>query len=158
MGATETCTIAPNTLTVGDHYNFKLQVKDSATVVEKADLLRLLDGPHQLGADGAGDAEGEPDPDRREPGAHGDGEDPPTPGSDRDTWTWTVSVNGGAYSTATQCATDSGSGSAGATVTCMITGGTLTSGDTYNFELQITDSASAPEVQTSAPSPTVTVA
>ena len=35
MGATETCTIAPNTLTVGDHYNFKLQVKDSATVVEK---------------------------------------------------------------------------------------------------------------------------
>ncbi|MCI4372937.1 MAG: hypothetical protein L3K02_04775, partial [Thermoplasmata archaeon] len=35
-GATEHCVIAPNTLTKGDKYNFRLSVTDSATAAESS--------------------------------------------------------------------------------------------------------------------------
>jgi hypothetical protein len=82
---------------------------------------------------------------------------PPT-GTPTYSWQWLVSINGGAYVPATQCVVNSGTGaSSGATVTCSITADPLTAGDTYAFELRVTDSSLSPETQTSAATPTVTV-
>ena len=82
---------------------------------------------------------------------------PPT-GTPTYSWQWLVSINGGAYVPATQCVVNSGAGaSSGATVTCSITADPLTAGDTYAFELRVTDSSLSPETQTSAATPTVTV-
>ena len=73
-------------------------------------------------------------------------------------WTWLTSVGGGGYSVATQCAMDNGTGATqGASVTCFIPGGSLSVGGNYTFELQVTDSASTPEVQTSSPSTTLRI-
>ena len=83
----------------------------------------------------------------------------PSTGTSPYAWTWLVSIDGVAYTTATQCATNSGTGAlAGATETCSIAVNTLTVGDTYAFELQVTDSATSAETTTSGPSSTVTVA
>jgi hypothetical protein len=62
------------------------------------------------------------------------------------------------YSNATQCAVNDGTGaSAGATETCSIAANALTAGDTYTFELRVTDSATSPITQTSAATSAVTV-
>jgi Thermopsin len=156
-GATVTCVIAANTLASGDHYNFKLKVSDSATSSESQTSAASaqvkvktalgapakptvsstrLDVAQTLTVSGA----------------------IPGSGSSPLSWQWLVSVNGGSYVSATQCAVNSGSGaSEGASVTCSVAGGTLTVGDTYSFELQVTDGATVAETQTSAASKTVTV-
>jgi hypothetical protein len=82
----------------------------------------------------------------------------PSTGTPTYAWQWLVSVNGGAYAPASQCAASSGTGAVGGTTeTCSIAANTLTTGDTYAFELQVTDSATSAETQTSAPTPAVTV-
>ena len=82
----------------------------------------------------------------------------PSTGTTPYTWNWMISVNGGTYAQTTQCATNSGTGAAAsAPETCSIAGSTLTAGDNYAFELKVTDSATTPETQTSAASPTVPV-
>jgi hypothetical protein len=81
----------------------------------------------------------------------------PSTGTSPYSWIWLVSVNGGAYAAATLCATNSGSGaSPGANEICTVAPNSLTGGDTYNFELEVTDSAGTPETVASPPSPTVT--
>jgi hypothetical protein len=82
----------------------------------------------------------------------------PSTGTSIYSWQWLVSVNGGAYAPATQCAVNSGTGAVGgATETCSVAANTLTAGDTYTFELQVTDSATSPATVTSAPTSVVTV-
>jgi hypothetical protein len=82
----------------------------------------------------------------------------PSTGTPTYSWQWLVSINGGAYAPATQCANSSGSRAVGgATETCSIAANTLTSGDSYAFELEVTDSATSPNSQTSAATSPVTV-
>ena len=82
----------------------------------------------------------------------------PSSGTPTYSWQWLISVNGGAFAAATQCATNSGTGaSGGATETCSLAANSLTGGNTYAFELQVTDSAYSPASQTSPTSATVTV-
>ncbi len=81
----------------------------------------------------------------------------PSTGTPTYSWQWLISVNGGTYVATTQCLVNNGIGDgAGAGVTCAILGDTLTASTFYNFELQVTDSASAPETVPSSPSSTVT--
>jgi hypothetical protein len=157
-GATETCAIGAATLTVGDTYAFEFKVTDSATAPEtktsvasatvkvysaltassapsvsatSLDVNQALTVTSTLGAAGT----------------------PPY------SWQWDLSVNGGAYAAASQCATNSGSGASGGSVeTCSVAAGTFVAGDSYAFELKVTDSATAPESATSAASSTVSVA
>ncbi|MGC2788899.1 MAG: thermopsin family protease [Thermoplasmata archaeon] len=156
-GATVTCDIAGSTLTAADTYAFALQVTDSASTpatqtspasstVTVATMLTAPDAPSvsatALDADQTLTVTGTI----------------PTTGTSPYAWEWLVSVNGGAYGATTQCMTNSGTGVAsGATVTCAIPGGTLTGGDTYAFELAVTDSATVAETQTSTASSTVAV-
>jgi hypothetical protein len=83
----------------------------------------------------------------------------PSSGTPTYSWQWLVEVNGaGGYVAATQCAPASGGGGALSTVeTCAASASTLTVGDTYAFELKVTDSATTPESATSTTSSTVTV-
>jgi trimeric autotransporter adhesin len=82
----------------------------------------------------------------------------PSTGTAPYSWTWMVSINGGGYATATQCDIDGGSGAiAGDVETCSIPGGVLTPGDSYTFELSVTDSAATPEAATSPASSAVAV-
>jgi hypothetical protein len=82
----------------------------------------------------------------------------PSTGTPTYAWQWLVSVNGGAYAPATQCAVNGGTGAVGGTTeTCSIAANTLTTGDTYAFELQVTDSATSPSIQTSSTTSAVTV-
>ena len=86
----------------------------------------------------------------------------PSTGTPTYSWVWMYNVGSGTYSLATGvCGTVSGSGAlAGATETCTIAGGSLTSGNTYHFKLQVTDSSqgnSGPETQTSSASAALTV-
>ncbi|MCI4353380.1 MAG: hypothetical protein L3K14_08400, partial [Thermoplasmata archaeon] len=156
-GATETCSIAANTLTVGATYTFELQVTDSAfapsqttsnpspTIIVNSALTApaaptvsatKLDVNQLLTVTG----------------------DIPVTGTSTYTWQWLTSVNGGGYASSTQCAVNSGSGaSRGATKTCSIAANTLTVGNTYAFELQVSDTATTPETATSVASSTVTV-
>lgn len=156
-GATVHCTIAASSLTVGDRYAFRLQVSDGASsherftsaassVVHVRSALTPASTPtvsftriavnQSLAVRST----------------------VPTTGTPHYSYAWLVSVNGGAFGSASQCTTNSGTASGGATITCTIPGNTLTSTYTYAFELQVTDSASSPETQTSGASPTVTVA
>jgi len=73
-------------------------------------------------------------------------------------WQWWMSSNGGIFGTSTPCATATGSGaSGGATELCNIAANALTPGDTYTFEFQITDSATAPQTAISTGSEIVSV-
>ncbi len=83
----------------------------------------------------------------------------PSSGTPTYAWTWLVSVSGSAYAAETECTTNGGTGAAaGATETCTLAAARLTAGDTYNFELKVTDSATTAETSTSAASATVSVA
>jgi hypothetical protein len=155
-GASVTCAITGGTLTVGDHYNFKLAVSDSAHAVES----KTSSASAKVTVKSALTAPAAPNVSHTRlvvsqlltvTGRIS------SSGTSKYSWQWWVSVNGGAYVLATQCAVNSGSGASSGTVTCTIAGGTLTVGDTYNFELRVTDSATAPETEVSAPSRTVTV-
>ena len=156
-GATETCTIAASTLTAGDTYNFELKVTDSAGTPETqtsgasttVTVYTALTTPSA-------------------PTVSATAQDVdqmlstqstlPSTGAPTYSWAWMISVDSGAYAAATQCAVNSGSGAAGGTTeTCSIAANLLTAGDTYNFELKATDSATTPEMQTSGASPTVTI-
>ena len=156
-GDTETCSIAASALTAGDTYAFELQVTDSATSPEtevssassSVVVSPALTAPvvptvsaTALDVDQALMVTGTM----------------PSTGTPTYSWQWLVSVNGGAYIPATQCTQNSGSGaSAGATARCNIATGALTVGDTYSFELKVSDSASPLETQTSRSSSTITV-
>jgi hypothetical protein len=156
-GTPVTCSIAANALTAGDHYNFKLEVKDSATSVEtetsaasaRVTVKSMLTAP---GAPSVSSTRLVVSQTLTVTGTL------PSSGSSPYSWQWLISVNGGSYVDATQCAANSGSGGgSGAHVTCTIAGGTLTVGDTYSFELVVTDGATVSETVTSAASQTVTV-
>ncbi len=156
-GATETCSVTGGTFTAGDTYAFELVVTDSASHAETAtsgpSSTVTVSGP--LGAPGAPTVSAtalDADQVLTVTGTLG------SSGTAPYSWGWLVSVNGGSYTAATVCTTNSGTGaSGGATETCTVTGGTLSAGSTYAFELTVTDSASNAEMQTSAPSSTVTV-
>src|SRR5208283_361575 len=80
----------------------------------------------------------------------------PSTGTSPYSYSWQISTNGGAYSSSTQCAVNSGSGQiATNTVTCAISGNTLSAGNTYNLKLQVTDSATASESALSPASGTI---
>ncbi|MGA7748939.1 MAG: hypothetical protein WCA63_02215, partial [Gallionella sp.] len=82
----------------------------------------------------------------------------PTSGSPTYTWQWLISINGAAYSAASQCSVNGGAGAVGgATETCRIVASTLAVGDTYSFELMVTDSADSQETATSLASSMVAV-
>lgn len=154
-GATETCSIAGGTLTAGDTYNFELKQNDTASLSETATSAAsaTVSVYSTLGTPGAPSISGATlDVDQTLTVQ----DTVPSSGVPTYSWTWLVSVNSGSYATATICAANSGSGaSEGATETCSVTGGTLTTGDTYNFEFKVSDSDS--ETATSAASSTVTV-
>ena len=156
-GATETCSVAANTLTAGDTYSFALEVTDSASVNEERTSLGssqvIVNTPPAapaaptvsatvLDADQALTVSGRI----------------PSTGTPTYSWQWLVSVNDGAYASATQCAVDHGSGALGdAATTCTILGGALTVGDTYAFELQVVDNATSAQTLTSSASSTLSV-
>ena len=157
-GATVTCSIAGNTLTAGDMYAFELKVTDSASApeVSTSPASPTVSVATQLTSPGAPSVSATALDNDQVLTVTGT---IPTSGTAPFAWQWLVSVNGGGFGDATQCGTPSGSDAAGGTtVTCTISSGTLNGGSTYAFELQVTDSASNPEVETSPSSATVSVA
>ena len=155
--AIETCSIPAGTLTVGDTYSFELKVSDSASTPESGTsaasstvaAYSALTAPAAPAVSAAALYKSQ---------TLTVTDTIPTTGTPTYSWQWLVSVNGGTYAAATQCATNSGTGaSGGATVTCTTSGSSLKVGGTYNFELEVSDSASSPEAATSPASPTVTV-
>ncbi|MGC2789674.1 MAG: hypothetical protein WA547_06420 [Thermoplasmata archaeon] len=153
--APESCTIAPNTLTSGESYALEFLVRDNATLPETG----TSPASPTLAVSPALTAPPAPIPSA----TLLDSDLPltvtgiiPMTGTPAYSWQWLISVGGGAYVDATECSVNSGSGAAaGATEICNITAGTLTAGQTYAFEFLVTDSASTPESQPSAASPTV---
>jgi len=156
-GVTKSCNIAGGLLTVGDTYQFELQVTDGASAPETG----TSSTSPTVTVSSALTAPGTPSPNPTSL----DADQPltvtgkiPSTGSPAYSWQWLISVNGGASADATECAANSGTGaSGGATETCAVAANTLTAGDTYTFELQVTDSATSPETQISPKSPTVMV-
>jgi len=154
-GDLETCTVAANTLTSGTTYRFELQVTDSATTHEV--LPSLPSASVAVSAALAPPSAPAPSTtalDANQPLTVTD--NIPLTGTATYSWSWLVAVNGGAYGAASICAVPSGSAATGGALeTCAVPANTLSAGDTYNFELEVTDSASSPETATSAASPTV---
>jgi hypothetical protein len=155
-GTTVMCTIAANTLTVADHYKLALRVTDSATVPESENSV----GSATVTVYSALTAPATPTVSSTHIAVNQVltiNAKLPTSGAPPYSWKWMVSVNGGAYSEATVCTTYSGTGGGGATVVCTVAANTLTVGDSYNFELEVADSATQEETATSVASPTVSV-
>ncbi len=157
-GATVSCVVPGNTLTVGDHYAFELKITDGATAAES----KTSTASASVGVKSALAAPAAPHVSltRVAPSQALTVTDKvPTSGTPTYAWQWEVSENGGGFVTATVCAVNGGTGAAsGATETCAIAGGTLTPGATYAFELTVTDSATVPQSTTSPSSSVVTVA
>jgi len=157
-GAGVTCAISPGELSVGDQYEFELQINDSGSPPES----RASAASAKVTVESSLSAPGVPSVSTTQLKVH---TTLTVTAKVNDStnwapfhWDWLVSVNGGSYVAASQCASSNGTANHGnVTVTCSITGGTLTVGDTYTFELMLLDSASVPEVATSSPSSTVTV-
>ncbi len=157
-GNTVTCSISGNTLSSGSTYNFELQVSDSATISESviSPASNSISVSSQLTAPSAPTIFA----------SKLDADQPesvtaliPSTGTSPYSYSWLVSVNSGNYVSATQCTANTGSNqNSGNTVTCSISGNTLSSGSTYNFELQVSDSASTQETASSPGSQTITVA
>ena len=83
----------------------------------------------------------------------------PSTGTPPYSWQWLYSTGGAYISANGLCATGAGSGAvANAPEQCAISANTLTVGDTYSFELRVTDSANTPETMTSSTSSNVVVA
>jgi hypothetical protein len=157
-GNTVTCNIPANTLTIGNTYNFELQVTDSASTpdtVASAQSATVVVASQLITPTTPSVSATALDVDQPET-VNGI---IPSTGSSQYSYTWLVSINGASYVTATQCVANTGSNqNAGAVITCSINGGTLTIGNTYNFELRVSDGATVPEATTSAASSMVTVA
>ncbi|HYB79060.1 MAG TPA: hypothetical protein VEG66_04785, partial [Thermoplasmata archaeon] len=157
-GAPETCDIVAGSFTAGTTLAFELEVSDGATASESSTSpvsgtvnvntaltppaapipnATSLDADQSLAVTGT----------------------IPSNGTATYAWQWLMSVDGGEYSDATPCgASASGTGAAPETLeTCSVPSDTLASGDTYTFELEVTDSASSPESATSTASATVAV-
>jgi hypothetical protein len=155
-GNTVTCSIAANQLTATDNYNFQLKVTDGASTpatISSANALVTVSSPLTVASKPAISAN-----------ILNAGQTEtlnsilPSTGTPPYTYTWHLSINGGAFSTATECTQPTGSGqNAGNTVTCTIPGNTLAAGNSYNFAIEIADSASSPESAFSASSNTITV-
>ncbi|MGD0587521.1 MAG: PKD domain-containing protein, partial [Thermoplasmata archaeon] len=156
-GVPETCSVAASILTIGDTYAFSLMVTDSATSAETQSSV----GSSTVAVSSALTSPGTPtisasalDVDQvlTITGSL------PSTGTSAYSWQWLISVNGGGYTNAAECIVGSGGGAlAGATETCMVSGGTLTTGNSYSFELKVTDGATSPETQTSSASSVVSV-
>jgi len=153
----ETCTVAANTLSAGSTYTFEFLVNDSASAPESqtsaasaavavssaltapaapAVSATALDVNQALAVTGT----------------------VPSTGTSSYSWQWLVSVNTGAYATTTLCTVSSGTGASGGAVeTCSVPASTLTVGNSYAFELRVTDSATVAETQTSTGSSPVVV-
>ena len=156
-GDTETCSVAANTLTVGDTYAFELEVTDNATVPETATSASspTVTVSSALTAPAAPTASATKLDVNQALTVTGK---TPTSGSPTYSWQWLVSINGAAYADASQCAVNGGTGATvGATETCSIAANTLTVGDTYSFELMVVDSADSQETATSLASSSVSV-
>ena len=152
--AVESCVVPGNTLSAGNTYALELQVEDGAstpevvtspsntfTVDQTATPGNLVVSGTKLDADEGLLVTGVI----------------PFNGAPPYSYAWLVSENGGAYATTTQCGVNSGTGqAANAVEDCAVSGGTLTAGTAYNFELQVTDSDAM--TTNSAPSNTVTIA
>jgi len=155
--ATETCAIAAGLLTAGDQYAFRVQVTDSASTPEtQISPVSSTVSVHSALAPPAA-----PSPSATALDADQSldvASSIPTTGWAEYSWQWLISVNGGSFSDATVCAVSSGAGSlGGAVVTCAVSAGALTGGDTYNFKLAVTDNATSPLTVDSAPSAPVVV-
>ena len=156
-GAGETCAVPGSTLTAGDTYAFKLVVTDSAStpVMATSGASATITVKSALTAPAAPTVTATALDLNQAVSASGT---IPSTGTSTYAWQWLISINGGAYAAASQCGTSSGTGGTGGTVkTCAIAASALTAGNTYSFELEVTDSATSPESETSAASPTVTV-
>lgn len=156
-GATETCSIAPGSLTGGSTYDFEVAVADSASTPEQATSTTSSTVTVSSALT---------PPSTPTVSASALDQDQtltvtsllPATGTPTYAWAWLVAVNGGTYATASVCAVPSGNGAtAGATESCSVPGGSLAAGSTYAFELQTTDLASLPETATSSPSARVAV-
>ncbi len=154
--ATESCSVSVNTLTGGDTYAFGFKVTDSANTPETqtssassnvvvSSVLTAPSAPvpnltsvvsnHALTVNGI----------------------IPSTGTSPYSWQWLYSI-GGNYSSANGiCAAASDTGASVNAVESCIASNTLTGGNTYTFELQVTDSANTPETQTSPASSGVVV-
>ncbi|MCL5412182.1 MAG: hypothetical protein M1474_00900, partial [Candidatus Marsarchaeota archaeon] len=154
--ATESCSVSVNTLTGGDTYAFGFKVTDSANTPETqtssassnvvvSSVLTAPSAPvpnltsvvsnHALTVNGI----------------------IPSTGTSPYSWQWLYSI-GGNYSSANGiCAAASDTGASVNAVESCIASNTLTGGNTYMFELQVTDSANTPETQTSPASSGVVV-
>jgi hypothetical protein len=154
--AIETCSIPGDTLAAGHLYMFDFQVKDSAFAGEDqtSAASSVVNVSSQLLP-----------PTAPSPSATALDADQtltvvatiPSTGTSTYSWQWLIAVNGGVYADTTQCAINQGSrAAAGHVATCTIPGNTLTASTAYNFEMQVTDSASTSETTTSPASPTVT--
>ncbi|MDE1882287.1 MAG: hypothetical protein KGI89_17265, partial [Euryarchaeota archaeon] len=68
----------------------------------------------------------------------------PTSGVAPFSWIWLISTSGGPFAASTRCAVNSGGDAQGGTgVTCSIAPGSLTGGNTYAFELEVSDATPA---------------
>jgi len=156
-GTTATCSIPANYLTAGDTYAFELRVTDSATLAETqtssaSSTVRVASALTAPGAPSVSSTSLVVSRTLTVTGTM------PSTGTAPYSWQWLVSVNGGAFVPTTQCTVNSGAGAAaGSTISCTIAGNTLKVGDTYSFELKVTDSATTSETQTSLASSKVTV-
>jgi hypothetical protein len=157
VGDIVTCSIAPGTLTVGLPYTLYLQETDSAPTPQTADsttssgitVSSQLTPSSTPTVSSATLTVGEPEAITSTL---------PSTGTTPYTYTWLVSINGGSYSAATQCAQNTGSNqAASSTVTCTVPANTLSGGNTYQFELELLDSATVHEVAVSSSSPSITV-
>lgn len=158
-GDIETCTIPAGALTAADTYSFEFVVNDSAHTSE----VQTSPPSSTVSVGTALTAPAAPVPSATSLDVNQGltvTATIPSTGTATYGWQWLVSVDGGLYSSgsAVVCAVNGGSGAtAGTTETCSISPNSLLVGDTYNFEIQVTDSASTPESATSPTSSTVTV-
>ena len=158
---TITCSVPASTFSAGDSVVFFLSVTDSATAPESIDS----GDSSAISVSAALAAPTTPTVNSESSNINLDVNEGLTVASTLSTggtgaisWTWYVNINSGGYGVSTLCGFNSGSSNPGTIIACTIAPSTLTIGDTYVFELQVTDSATAPEGPLdSSPSPTVTV-
>jgi hypothetical protein len=154
----ETCAVPAGTLTAGDTYSFELNVPDSSLPPQPQTSTPLPSSTVTVFSPLAMPSAPSVSATSLDVGQELLVSGTVPNGTPTLAWQWLVSVNGASYVPATQCTANSGVGAvAGDTVTCDIVANTLTVGDTYSFELQVTDGATTPETQTSDASPLVTV-
>lgn len=158
-GQQVTCSISANVFPAGGHYSFDVEATDSASSPESAT------SPGSSTVDTASTLAAPSTPTASATSLDVDQsltltDDLPTSGTPTYSWSWWYEVNGGAATSASGLCTSyqGSSGTAGEQVTCAVPGNTLVVGDSYQFSLLATDSASSPESQPSPYSTAVAVA